>query len=267
MEVKDKVILVTGGGNGLGRELVLHLLEKGSRVVALDIDKEALEETARLAGKHNGLLMTIDADITNESVMEELPNRILWVFDSIDGIINNAGVIQPFRKINDLDSESIARVFNINFMGTLNVIKAFLPLLLRRPEAHIVNVSSMGGFLPVAGQSIYGASKAAVKILSEGLASELADTPVGVTTVFPGAMLTNIKANSGLGADAGAGPEGYSENAAFSPAKAAQMIIEAIEQQKTRLYIGKDAGSMNILYRINPNVATKMIYKKIRHKI
>ena len=125
----------------------------------------------------------------------------------------------------------------------------------------------MGGFLPVAGQSIYGASKAAVKIFSEGLCSELSGTNVGVTTVFPGAMFTSIKANSGLGADAGAGPEGYSADVAFSPAKAAEMVVKAIEHNKPRLYIGKDSRSMNLLYRLNPGMATKMIYKSIKHKM
>ncbi|HRD39265.1 MAG TPA: SDR family NAD(P)-dependent oxidoreductase, partial [Bacteroidia bacterium] len=70
--------------------------------------------------------------------------------------------------------------------------KSFLPHLLKRPEAHIVNISSMGGFLPVPGQSIYGATKAAVKLLTEGLRSELLDTNVRVTLIFPGAIGTNI---------------------------------------------------------------------------
>lgn len=80
-------------------------------------------------------------------------------------------------------------------------------------------------------------------------------------------MFTSIKANSGLGADAGAGPEGHSPNAALSPAKAAELLVKAMEKGKPRLYIGKDAKSMNLLYRINPGMATKMIYKNISHKI
>ncbi|WP_252629481.1 SDR family oxidoreductase, partial [Enterobacter sp. JH539] len=90
--------------------------------------------------------------------------------------INNAGIIQPFVKIDQLGYEVVERVFNVNFYGTLYMTKTFLPHLLTRPEAHIVNVSSMGGFLPVPGQTIYGASKAAVKLFTEGLHSELADT-------------------------------------------------------------------------------------------
>jgi short-subunit dehydrogenase len=267
MKVKGKVMMVTGGGNGMGRELVLHLLKKGSKVVAVDINKTGLQETIRLAGRYTDSLMVIDADITNENVMQELPSRILWKYDAIDGVINNAGIIQPFLKINDIDFGTIDRLFRVYFIGTLNVIKAFLPGLLNRPEAHIVNVSSMGGFLPVAGQSIYGASKAAVKILSEGLTSELSDSNVNVTTVFPGAIYTNIKANSGLGVEAGSGTEGHSPDAAFSPAKAAEIIVDAIERNRTRVYIGKDSKSMNLAYKIMPNVATKLIYQKMKDKI
>ena len=267
MRVENKVIMVTGGGNGLGRELVLNLLKKGSEVVVVDINKAALEETERIAGEYAGSLMIAEADITNETKIEDVAAAILDRIGAIDGVINNAGIIQPFCKVEDVDANTIDRVFNINFMGTLNVIKVFLPYLLKRPEAHIVNVSSMGGFLPVAGQAIYGASKAAVKILSEALTSELSETNVGVSTVFPGAMFTDIKANSGLGADAGAGPEGHSKDAALSPSIAAEIIIKAIEKNQPRVFVGKDAKAMNLLYRINPSMATNMIYKKISHKM
>jgi short-subunit dehydrogenase len=97
-----------------------------------------------------------------------------------------------------LPYDAIERVLNVNLYGVIYMTKAFLPHLLTRPEAHIVNVSSMGGFFPVPGQSLYGASKAAVKLLTEGLYSELIDTNVRVTAVFPGAIATNISQNSGL---------------------------------------------------------------------
>ena len=267
MKVKDKVILVTGGGNGMGRELVLHLLSKGSKVVAVDVNEVKLIETMALAGVYMNSLMTIKADITDREAIEEIPSKILARFGTIDGIINNAGIIQPFHKVNDMTFDMISRVFNINFMGALNIVKVFTPYLINRPEAHIVNISSMGGFLPVAGQAIYGASKAAVKILSESLTSELSETNVGVTTVFPGAISTNIKANSGLGLDAGAGPEGHAENAAFSPARAAEIMINAIEYKKKRVYIGKDSKLMNILYKFVPAVAVNMIYQKMKNKL
>ena len=267
MKITNKVIIVTGGGNGLGRELVLQLLECNCKVVAVDINEKALNETYALSGKHCKSLMLSLTDITKSKAIDEMVHQVQLRFGQIDGIINNAGIIQPFRRVKDLDSAVIERVFNINFMGTLNLIKTILPLFYNRPEAHIVNISSMGGFLPVPGQAIYGASKAAVKILSEALRAELANTHIGVTTVFPGALYTNIKANSGLQADAGAGTEGHAASAAFSPRKAAKMIVHAIEQNRSQLYIGKDAESMSLLYRIHPGMATKIIGNKVTHNM
>jgi short-subunit dehydrogenase len=97
-------------------------------------------------------------------------NCIITVRHHVDGLINNAGIIHPFVKLNDLSCEAIVRVVNAIFYGTLYMTKSLLPHLPGEPEAHIVNVSSMGGFVPVPGQTIYGATKAAVKLMTEGLA-------------------------------------------------------------------------------------------------
>jgi NAD(P)-dependent dehydrogenase (short-subunit alcohol dehydrogenase family) len=102
------------------------------------------------------------------SAAEALPEQVLARFGVVDGLINNAGIIQPFSRLNDLDYAAIDRVLNVNLYGTIFVTKAFLPHLLNRPEAHIANLSSMGGFVPVPGQTIYCAAKAAVKLMSEG---------------------------------------------------------------------------------------------------
>ena len=268
LKVQNKVIVVTGGGNGMGREIVLHLLSKGVKVVAADISEKGLQGTITLA-RSNENLMVMVTDITNRSSVESLLNVSIEKFGGVDGIINNAGIIQPFKTINNIDFDTIERVINVNLYGMINMTKAFLPTLLGQIEAYIVNISSMGGFLPVPGQAIYGASKAGVKILSESLSAELSQTQVKVTTVIPGAIFTSIKANSGLGTEDGAGTEGHKENAAFSPAKAAILIVNAIEKEKPKLYIGKDSKSMNFMYRISPAFATKLITKKINenHKL
>ena len=263
MDIQKKVIVVTGGGNGLGREIVLQLLAKGSKVVAVDVNKSALQETTELAGEYQHSLTTFCTDITDRAAIEMLKKQVLKKHDIINGIINNAGIIQPFKNLNVLDFDAIDRVMNVNFFGMLNMTKIFLPSLLSAPEAHIVNVSSLGGFLPVATQSIYGASKAAIKIFSEALALELSESYVAITTVIPGAMYTSIKANSGLGKEAGAGPEGHTANAALSPVKAASIIIDAIEHNKRQVYIGKDAKSMKVLYKFMPETAKKIIYNKM----
>ena len=114
-------------------------------------------------------------NITDRAEVERLPELVIARHGAVDGLINNAGIIQPFVRVKDLDYEAIERVMNVNFYGTLYMTKAFLPCLLKRPEAHIANVSSMGGFLPVPGQSIYGASKAAANCIFKQMQSLLPD--------------------------------------------------------------------------------------------
>jgi short-subunit dehydrogenase len=147
----------------------------------------------------------------------------------------------------------------------LYMTKTCLPYLLQRPESHIVNISSMGGFLPVPGQTIYGASKAAVKLFTEGLHSELTDTNVRVTIVFPGAIGTHIAENSGVSASAEMEEKAKSSSIKMLPAsKAAELIIEGMEKNAYRVLVGSDSKFMDFLYRLNPKYAAGFIYKRMK---
>ena len=247
----------------MGRELVLNLLSKGAKVVTIDINENALQETIALAGGKADSLSTFIADITNKASVERLAKNAIARYGYVDGIINNAGIIQPFVKVADLGYEAIEKVINVNLYGTLYMVKAFFPHLLTRPEAHIVNISSMGGFLPVPGQTIYGASKAAVKLLTEGLHSELSNTNVKVTVVFPGAVNTNISKNSGLNNPGESTAQNKSVKI-LSAAKAAEIIIAGMEQNKYRVLVGKDAKFLDLFYRFNPASAAKFISSKMK---
>jgi NAD(P)-dependent dehydrogenase (short-subunit alcohol dehydrogenase family) len=264
MKVQNKVIVVTGGGNGIGRELVLNLLTKGAIVAAVDIKESALQETVALAGEMKNNLSTYIVNITDKASVEALPEQVIAKHGAVDGIINNAGIIQPFVRLKDLGYEAIERVMNVNFFGTLYMTKAFLPYLLQRPEAHITNISSMGGFLPVPGQTIYGAAKAAVKLLTEGINSELLNTNVRVTVVFPGAIGTNIAQNSGVGGTLQADNAQESPIKMLPPTQAAEIIISGIEQNRYRVLVGSDSKLMDILYRLNPKRAAGFIYKQMK---
>ncbi|MCM3584943.1 SDR family NAD(P)-dependent oxidoreductase [Mesobacillus maritimus] len=258
MKVFGKVIVVTGAGGGIGRELVSQLLEKGAKVAAI-IHKSGLEEIKSFATVYGDNISTHFANLANREDVEKLPEEINSVHGCIDGVINNAGIIQPFHNVNDLDYEQIQRVMDVNFYGTLYMCKSFLPHLIERPEAHITNVSSMGGFLPVPLQSIYCASKAAVKMFTEGLHLELRNTNVGVTIVFPGGVDTNLVRNAGI-------EIGKVDNHSYkllSPTEAAVIIISGMENNKYRVLARNDAKLMDFLYRLNPKKATSIIAKKI----
>ncbi|MCT9821374.1 SDR family oxidoreductase [Microbacterium sp. W1N] len=260
MHISSKVFVVTGAGNGIGRQVTLQLLQAGARVAGVDLNADGLAETQRLAAVGERFSSHV-VNITDRAAVETLPASVADVHGPADAVINVAGVIQKFVTVNDLDFSEIEKVMNVNFWGTMNMVKAFLPVLLTRPEAALVNIASMGSYAPVPGQAVYGASKAAVKILTEALYAELLDTRVAVTVVFPGAIGTDIATNSGVAlGDASADAPAFKTT---SPEDAARVIVDAVEKGKFRATIGRDAATMDRLSRLNPKMATTMIAKQM----
>lgn len=262
MNIHNKVFVVTGAGGGIGRAVVQELLDHGAKVAAVDLKLESLEQLKEKVGVQNDQLSIHALDITDRAAVTHLPNKVIAAHGHIDGLVNNAGIIQPFVRVNDLEFDDVERVMNVNFYGTLYMTKAFLPHLLKRPEGYIANVSSMGGFLPVPGQSVYGASKAAVKLMTEGLYAELLSTNVHVSIIFPGGTKTDIAKNSGVAlANMDANQNKYKM---LSPEKAAEIIVRGIEKNKPQIFTGSDSKLMNRLYRLNPVFATKLIAKQMK---
>ncbi|QFG69926.1 SDR family NAD(P)-dependent oxidoreductase [Ornithinimicrobium pratense] len=276
MQVQNKVFVVTGAGNGIGREVVLDLLRRGGRVAAVDLREESLVDLGRRV--RVGERLTLHTlDITERRSVESLPEQVLQAHGHIDGLLNVAGIIQEFVPFADLSYEQMERVLGVNLWGVVHTSKAFLPHLVERPEACLVNVSSMGGFAPVPGQTMYGASKAAVKLLTEGLYAELRQTPVAVTIVFPGAIETEITSNSGVRVPGRTSPEeaalqGVEDGAKDAkhrtmPARdAARKIVEdAVKKGQYRVIVGRDAAMLDRLSRLAPQRATDLVAKQMAH--
>ncbi|GEB97063.1 short-chain dehydrogenase [Corynebacterium flavescens] len=260
MDRSGKTIVVTGAGNGIGRAVTLLLLTKGALVAGVDLNAVGLAETANQAGA--GSRFTQHAvNITDREAVAALPAQVTEADGQVDGLINITGVIQQFVRVNDLPFSEIEKVMNVNFWGTMNTCKAFLPVLLERPQAALFNVASMAAFAPVPGQAAYGASKAAVTLLTEALYAELLDTNVAVGVIFPGAIATDIATNSGLRVRSESSEAAQQKTT--SPQEAAESIGEAIEKEKFRATIGSDAAMMDRISRLNPKLATKMIAKKM----
>jgi NAD(P)-dependent dehydrogenase (short-subunit alcohol dehydrogenase family) len=262
MQAQGRVWVVTGAGSGMGRELVLLLLRRGARVAAVDVRADGLQQTATLAVA-GGRLSSHVLDITDRDAVGALPAAVVAAHGAVDGLVNNAGIIQPFVPVADLDYETIQRVLDVNLMGTVHMVKAFLPLLLERPEAHVANVSSMGGFFPFPGQTVYGASKAAVKLLTEGLYAELLDSPVRVTAVMPGAVATGIAEHSGVAA-----PESGEGDVRITPAdKAARIMLAGIEKDRLHVYVGPDARLMSLAIRVAPRPAIRFVKRQMAKRM
>lgn len=263
MQFDGTVGVVTGAGGGIGRELVRGLVRRGARVAAVDLREDALADTVAAVSADGGTstdVATFVVDITDRAAVKALPEQVTEALGPVDLLVNNAGIIQPFVRLRDLDEAAVDRVLDVNLRGTISMVQAFLPGLLERPVAHVANVSSMGGFLPVPGQAVYGAAKAGVKLLTEGLYAELLDTRVGVTAIMPGAIGTDITANSGVEIP-GSGDREQEEGGmrTTSPEEAAEIILSGIADDRLHVYVGMDARMLNLAVRIAPKQAANFI--------
>ena len=258
MQINKKNIIITGAASGLGKELTRQMLKKGAHVAALDINEENLENLKQELNSKR--LRTYKVDMGSTESIKAFTEEYRKEFD-VDIIINNAGIIQPFVKVESLEDSTIDKVMNVNFFGPVNLIRYLMKDLTKdRKKQYIVNISSMGGFFPFPGQTIYGASKAALKIFTEGLYGELEKTNVKVMIVLPGAMNTNITKNSNVEINT------TKEESNFKLLEAdiaACKIIEAIEKDKFKLFLGQDSKFLKLLYKINSKWAISFINKKM----
>lgn len=260
MEFVDKVFVVTGGGNGMGRQVVLELVRRGARVAAVDLNEAGLTETATLANAAAGRVTTHAVNVTDPVAVDELVKSVVAAHKVVDGVINIAGIIHQFVEFEELSVEMAERVMNVNFWGTVNVSRAFLPVLKKRPISALANMSSLSALIPFASQTFYGASKGAVKQFSEGLYAEFLGSPVHVSTIFPGNISTNLTGNSGVKM---IDPKGKKVRST-SPEDAAAAIVEGIHKGKFRIIVGQDARLLDRLVRIAPRWATGMVAKQMK---
>ncbi len=260
MKIKNKRIIVTGAGSGIGRDLTLQLLKKGAYVIGIDINEEELNKTKELTkGDFDAYVVNIADDESINNFKKECAEK----YSNIDCLINNAGIIQPFINFSELEMDIIYKVMNVNFFGPLKLTKLFLPIITKSNDGHIVNISSMGGFFPFPGQSIYGASKAAMKLFTEALYAELLNTNIHVTIVFPGAINTNIAKNSNAEIKV---KKGNGSIKMLSSSLAAEQIIKGMEKNKFQMFVGSDSKAMNFMYKLNPKSAIKFINEKMQVK-
>lgn len=258
MQITGRVFVVTGAGNGMGREVALELVRRGATVAAVDLSEEALERTAALS-IDPARVTTHRVDVTDADVVAGLPDAVGGAHGDIDGLINIAGIIHRFVPSSELSREEQQRVFEVNFWGTVNMCQAFLPVLLGRPEASVTNMSSLSALVAFAGQTVYGASKGAVKQYTEGLYQELRGSSVAVSAIFPGNISTEISKNSGVAMiDAGG-----RKVRATTPRDAGKAIVSGIERGKFRILVGSDAKLLDCMVRVAPRMTTNLIARQM----
>ena len=172
MELKDKVVLVTGSSDGIGKETALAFAEKGAKViVTYNKNKKSGEEVLKECGKHSeGIL--IQLDVKDEKSIKKVFEKIKKEFGKLDVLVNNAGVIK-WKKLSEQDEKDIDEQIETNFIGLIKTTKVFLPLLSKQKEAVIINISSGAGKQGYGGLSVYCATKFGVRGFTQALAQEL----------------------------------------------------------------------------------------------
>ena len=255
--LSGRVAVVTGAASGIGRHTALALAARGAHLGLVDRDGTGVEATATEVRALGVRASVHVADVAAADRWVTLAAEVGEVHRGCHLLVNNAGVTSAGR-FEDEDPSDIGWIVDINVWGVVHGCRAFLPLLRRADQAHIVNVSSMVGLLGLPRNATYALTKGAVRSFSEALRAELVTSNIGVTTVFPGAINTNIMA-AARGAErerlAAMGRSRLAPVALTSPARVAARIVRAVERDRARVVVGVDAHLVDVLARILPGRA------------
>ncbi len=193
--MKDKVIIVTGAAGGFGQLVCEKTAALGARIVAADINEEALQSIVSSIKAGGGEATGVKTDVTSREDMHNLAAASVEAYGQVDVMLNNAGVMPlAFYADHEAAADAWERCIDINFKGVLNGIAAVHDQMIRQGRGHVVNVASIYGNYPTAGGGVYGATKAAVVFLSESLRME-SQGKIKVTTIRPtGVPATGLSA-------------------------------------------------------------------------
>lgn len=256
--VKDfnkKIAVITGAGSGMGRELALQLAAAGASVVLNDWNETTLQETIALIEAQGGTVAGRAFSVADRGEMYQFAQEAVNRFGAVDIVINNAGISLLQQKIESISYELFEKVININMWGVIYGSKAFIPFLKERPEAALVNVSSIFGIAAYPDQGPYVTAKFAVRGFTEVLRQELAKTSVAVSCVHPGGIQTNIVRNIDTHHTERLNKfsDVFDRMAKTSASDAAKRIIKGIQRKEKRILVGNDAKYMDSIARLMPS--------------
>jgi short-subunit dehydrogenase len=254
---ENKVVVITGGSEGIGKALVEALLQKGAKVSTCGRNYDKLYHLQTSSpGKS---LFVQAADVSNETDCKNFINETIKVFGGIDILINNAGISMR-AMFHETELETLRRVMDVNFWGSVYCTKFALDSIIER-KGTIVGVSSIAGYRGLPGRSGYSASKFAMNGWLEALRTELLDTGVHVMWVCPGFTASNIR-NAALNKDAQ--PQGESpldEDKLMSAEECAEFILNAIEKRKRTLVLTTNGKQTVFMNKYFPELSDKLVHK------
>lgn len=250
---KNQVAVVTGAGSGIGQALALALAQRGAQLAISDINEANVADTARQCATLGATVRHYRLDVGSREAIYAHAEAVQAAFGRVNLVINNAGVAvnATVRELSDADFEWL---MNINFWGVVHGTRAFLPLVTASGDGHIVNISSIFGMIGVPKQSAYNAAKFAVRGFTESLRQEmeLEKAPVGISCVHPGGVRTNIAKSARKGASDAHRDLGaiFDKLAKTTPEKAAEVILEGVQRNEARIFIGADAKALDLMQRV-----------------
>ncbi len=252
----DKVVVVTGGSDGIGRALIDTLIPLGAKIATCARNYDKLYNLQ--LQYPNVLLHTMACDVSNENDCKRFIDSVIEVFGHIDILINNAG-ISMHSLFNDVDVDVMKKVMDVNFFGAVYCTKYSLPFIIEN-KGTVVGISSTAGYRGLPGRSGYSASKFALQGWLEALRSEMTSTGVNIMWVSPGFTASNIR-NAALNEKGEAqGESPLDESKLMSAEECARHIIKSIEKRKRTLILtssGKLAVFMNKFF---PAWSDKLMY-------
>lgn len=250
---EDKVAVITGAGSGIGRALAVDLAKRGARLALSDVNTTAVAETAALCEKAGAQADHYVLDVADRAAVYEHADTVESELGKANLVFNNAGVALT-ASVEEMTWEDFEWIMGINFWGVMHGTKAFLPQLIESGDGHIVNISSVFGLFSVPTQSAYNATKFAVRGFTEALRQEmkLAGHPVGVSSVHPGGIMTNIAKNSRTAKahDHDDLAKTFDKLASTSPESAAKRILRGVRRDEAKILVGWDAVGLDLMPRV-----------------
>ncbi|MFI9449493.1 acetoin dehydrogenase [Amycolatopsis sp. WAC 01375] len=249
----DKVVVITGAGSGIGKALAIELAGRGARLALSDVDAVRAAGTVAECETAGATAKAYALDVADRDAVLAHAEEVAVDFGGANVVVNNAGVALG-ATVEEMTWDDYDWLMGINLGGVVNGTKAFLPQVIASGDGHIVNLSSVFGFIGVPTQSAYNAAKFAVRGFTEALRQEMliARHPVKVSCVHPGGIKTNIArdARGGVERDIDKAAEGFEKIARTTPEKAAQTIVRGIERGTARILIGPDAYAIDAIPRV-----------------
>lgn len=254
-------VVITGCSTGIGKELTVQLVKNfGCNVMGVARNKQKLDLLKdELGDKFDYRRFDISDENAWHGFSEELQN----IGYNVDVLINNAGMIQEFSQYADMDMQTIRKIVDTNFNSVIFGVAAFLPMIKKSKFGYIVNISSASAILPVCGETVYSATKGAVRAFSESLAQDLSGFGIGVSCVMPGPVKTDLYKQRDAG---GSAKKDYElvEKIGITAETAAKRIIKAMRKRKVRVLIDVVAKLMDFGMRVAPSLTQKITCKAMK---